>query len=104
VVRSGVFQRSLRHIPFARIQNVSLHQNLLHRLFRVAEVRLESAGSAKPEAQMRVLRLADAHALEEQVRGRAAAPVGRRGDARRRRCARHARAAGLPTSEVLSWA
>ncbi len=69
VVRSGVFQRSLRHIPFARIQNVSLHQNVLHRLFRVAEVRLESAGSSKPEAQMRVLRLRDAQALERQVRG-----------------------------------
>jgi len=68
VVRSGVFQRSLRHIPFARIQNVSLHQNVLHRLFRVAEVRLESAGSSKPEAQMRVLRMRDAQALERQIR------------------------------------
>ena len=35
-IRSGVFQRNLRHIPFARIQNVSLHQNLLHRFFGVA--------------------------------------------------------------------
>jgi putative membrane protein len=69
VVRSGVFERNLRHIPFARIQNVSLHQNILHRLFRVAEVRLESAGSAKPEAQMRVLRLSDAQELEKLVRG-----------------------------------
>jgi len=67
VVRSGVFERSLRHIPFARIQNVSLHQNLLHRIFGVAEVRLESAGAAKPEAQMRVLRLRDAQELEEQI-------------------------------------
>jgi putative membrane protein len=70
VIRSGVFQRSLRHIPFGRIQNVSLHQNLLHRLFGVAEVRLESAGAAKPEGQMRVLRLADAQALEQQIRRR----------------------------------
>src|SRR5688572_23784931 len=80
VVRSGVFQRSLRHIPFKRIQNVSLHQNVLHRLFKVAEVRLESAGSTKPEAQMRVLRLRDAQALERQIRAggavaRAAAAV-----------------------------
>jgi putative membrane protein len=73
VVRSGVFQRSLRHIPFARIQNVSLHQNILHRLFKVVEVRLESAGSSKPEAQMRVLRLADAQALERQIRAGSAA-------------------------------
>jgi putative membrane protein len=78
VVRSGVFQRNLRHIPFARIQNVALHQNLLQRLFGVAEVILESAGAAKPEAHMRVLRLREAQELERQVRRggpRAAAPA-----------------------------
>ena len=69
-IRSGLFQRSLRHIPFARIQNVTLHQTVLHRLFNVAEVRLESAGAAKPEGQMRVLRLDAAHELERQIRER----------------------------------
>jgi len=47
---------------------VALHQTLLHRLFGVAEVKLESAGGVTPEGQMRVLSLADAHALEELVR------------------------------------
>lgn len=68
VIRSGVFQKSLRNIPFQRIHNVALHQTLLHRLFGVAEVRLESAGGMRPEAEMRVLSLADAHALEDLVR------------------------------------
>jgi putative membrane protein len=68
VIRSGVLQRSLRVIPFARIHNVAVHQSLLHRVFGVAEVRLESAGGQKPEAQMRVLTLADALALEALVR------------------------------------
>ena len=68
VIRSGLFQKSLRNIPFQRIHNVALHQSLLHRLFGVAEVRLESAGGMRPEAEMRVLSLADAHALEELVR------------------------------------
>ncbi|HVR80801.1 MAG TPA: PH domain-containing protein [Luteimonas sp.] len=68
VIRSGVFERSQRVIPFARIHNVAVHQSLLHRLFGVAEVRLESAGGQKPEAQMRVLALADALALEALVR------------------------------------
>jgi putative membrane protein len=70
VVRSGVLHRSLRQIPFARIHNVALHQSLLHRVFGVAEVRLESAGGKKPEAQMRVLRLSEALALEALVRRR----------------------------------
>jgi putative membrane protein len=68
VIRSGVLHRSLRVIPFARIHNVAVHQSLLHRMFGVAEVRLESAGGQKPEAQMRVLTLADALALEALVR------------------------------------
>ena len=70
VVRSGVFERSLRQIPFARIHNVALHQSLLHRAFGVAEVRLESAGGQKPEAQMRVLKLDEALALERLIRHR----------------------------------
>lgn len=73
VVRSGVFERSLRVIPFARIHNVALQQSLLHRVFGVAEVRLESAGGSKPEAEMRVLKLSDAIALESLVRRRGVA-------------------------------
>jgi putative membrane protein len=70
VVRSGWLHRSVREIPYARIHNVNLHQSLLHRLFGVAEVRLESAGGIRPEAQMRVLRLDQAEALEALVRQR----------------------------------
>jgi putative membrane protein len=70
LIRSGLLERSLRQIPFARIQNVAIHQTLLHRIFGVAEVRLESAGGIKPEAEMRVLKLADAMALEALVRQR----------------------------------
>jgi putative membrane protein len=69
-IRSGLLERSQRQIPFARIHNVALHQSLLHRIFRVAEVRLESAGGIKPEAEMRVLTLDDALALEALVRRR----------------------------------
>ncbi|MDQ3229410.1 MAG: PH domain-containing protein, partial [Pseudomonadota bacterium] len=74
-IRSGWLHRSLRHVPFARIHNVVLHQTLLHRIFGVAEVRLESAGGDKPEAQMRVLRLDDALALEQLIRHRGVLPA-----------------------------
>ncbi|MHC9086468.1 PH domain-containing protein [Luteimonas sp. RIT-PG2_3] len=69
-VRSGLLERSLRQVPFSRIHNVALHQSLLHRTFGVAEVKLESAGGQKPEAQMRVLKLADALTLEQAIRTR----------------------------------
>ncbi len=69
-VREGWLHRSVREIPYSRIHNVVLHQSLLHRVFGVAEVRLESAGGQKPEAQMRVLRMTEALALESLVRHR----------------------------------
>ncbi|TYT25961.1 PH domain-containing protein [Luteimonas viscosa] len=70
IVRSGLLERSLRQVPFSRIHNVELRQTLLHRLFGVAEVKLESAGGTRPEAQMRVLKLDDALALERLIRHR----------------------------------
>lgn len=69
VIRSGLLQRNIRLIPFDRVQNVTVHQNLLHRLVGVAEVRLESAGGmGNAEAQMQVLKLEQANALEALVR------------------------------------
>lgn len=70
IVRSGLLERSVRQIPYSRIHNVAIHQSLLHRLMGVAEVRLESAGGTKPEAQMRVLRMPEALALEQVIRDR----------------------------------
>ncbi len=74
-VRSGLLHRELRQIPFSRIHNVALQQSLLHRAFGVAAVKLESAGGTRPEAEMKVLRLADALALEQLIRDRGQAPV-----------------------------
>ena len=70
VVREGIFDRTERHIPFARIQNIARRSNLLHRLFGVTELRLESGGGTKPEAVMKVLRVSDAEALVALLRAR----------------------------------
>ncbi|WP_407352975.1 PH domain-containing protein [Luteimonas sp. R10] len=98
-VRSGLFERSLRQVPFSRIHDVAVHQSLLHRMFEVAEVRLESASGNKPEARMQVLRLDEALALERLVRrrgGTAAATDGVAADA-----AEGDLLLALPTSEVV---
>jgi putative membrane protein len=57
VVRDGILTRTERHIPYARIQNIDLVQNPLHRLLNVALVRVETASGQKPEAVIRVLSL-----------------------------------------------
>ena len=67
VVREGIVFRNERHIPYARIQNIDLVQNPLHRLFHVAEVRLETAVGSRPEAVMRVLSLEAVDAMRERV-------------------------------------
>ncbi|MCY2960064.1 MAG: PH domain-containing protein [Planctomycetota bacterium] len=67
VVRQGWIWKSERHVPYARIQNVDLKQNVLHRALKVAEVRIETAGGAEPEVSLSVVSLA----AYEEVRERA---------------------------------
>jgi putative membrane protein len=76
VVREGIFDRTERHVPFVRIQNVTQRRNPLHRLFGVAELRVESAGGAEPEARMSVVTVAEAAAIERLLRERRAALAG----------------------------
>ena len=55
VIRSGIFFRNERHVPYARIQNLDAVRNVAHRLLGVAEVRVETGGGQAPEATIRVL-------------------------------------------------
>lgn len=56
-----------RHIPFARIQNIDLKQSILHRLFNVAEVNIETGSGGKAEAQLRVVSLDRIEELRERI-------------------------------------
>ena len=55
VIRSGIFFRNERHVPYARIQNLDAVRNVAHRLLGVAEVRVETGGGQAPEATIKVL-------------------------------------------------
>lgn len=57
VVRSGVFVENERHIPYNRIQNIDAVQNVVHRMFGVAVVQVQTGSGKEPEATMRVLPL-----------------------------------------------
>ena len=72
VVRQGILFRSERHIPYERIQNVDLVQNLVHRVFGVAEVRIETASGSEPEAILKVLSLEDVDRVRQRIFGTAA--------------------------------
>jgi putative membrane protein len=57
VIRTGFIFRNERHIPFGRIQNVDSIQNVLHRLLRVTDVSIETAGASESEARLSVVSL-----------------------------------------------
>lgn len=67
VVHRGLLFRTEREIPLDRIQNVDLIQNPVHRLLKVAEMRVETAAGAEPEAVLKVVRLEAAEALRRAV-------------------------------------
>src|SRR5688572_33225535 len=64
VIRSGLLVRKVRHVPYARIQNIDAIQTIVHRALGVVQVRLETAGGEEPEAKLNVL----SQAAYEQLR------------------------------------
>ncbi len=67
VIRSGVFFRKERHIPYARIQNLDSTQNVVHRLTGVVQVRVDTGGGQEPEATMSVLSVGAADEMRRRV-------------------------------------
>ncbi len=67
LVDQGLIFRTHRSVPIERIQNIDSVQNLFHRLFKVAEVRIETAAGNEPEATMRVVSLTEVDRLRGQL-------------------------------------
>lgn len=68
VIQSGVINRQNRSIPIERVQNVEIEQRLLARFLNLAQVRLETAGSASTEASIEYVSLRQAHKIRTAVR------------------------------------
>ncbi|MEF8881543.1 MAG: PH domain-containing protein [Halapricum sp.] len=66
-IDSGVLSRRSREIPYGRIQNVDIRQNVIQRVLGIAEVRLETAGGGQTEAQLRYVSREDAEYVQEEV-------------------------------------
>ncbi len=67
VVTEGIFFQRIRTVPIERIQNIDLIQNLLHRVFNLAEVRIETASGTEAEATLRVLSMSKVEQLREAI-------------------------------------
>ena len=67
-IYSGVLSRREREIPFERIQNVDIAQNVVQRVFGIAELRLETAGGGgESEARLRYVSREEATRLQELI-------------------------------------
>lgn len=69
IVKEGLIFRRVRTVPIRRIQNMDLVQNVMHRIFQVAEVKIETASGTEPEATLRVLTMPQIQELRERVFG-----------------------------------
>ena len=66
-VDQGLIFRTTRTIPVDRIQNIDLTQNVLHRIFNVAEVKVETASGTEAEAVLRVLSMEEVDTLRKAI-------------------------------------
>ncbi len=69
-VESGIVSRATRSVPFERIQDVSLEQALVPRLFGLVEVRFETGAGGKDELKLAYLSEKEGEALRDVVRAR----------------------------------
>ncbi|GGW97850.1 PH domain-containing protein [Alteromonas halophila] len=74
-IKSGVLSRRHTNLPFWRIQNVKIEQPFYYRPFGYALVILDTAGSAKEEAEIVAVPLHYAYALKAQVLRQSRDPV-----------------------------
>ncbi|MBL8271228.1 PH domain-containing protein [Steroidobacter sp.] len=67
VIREGMIFRNVRHVEYARIENIDTERGSLHRLLGVAEVRVQTSTGGKPEASISVLDLAAVQEMRSRV-------------------------------------
>jgi len=80
-VESGIVSRAARSVPYERIQDVSLEQKFLPRLFGLVEVKFETGAGGAEDVKLAYLTEAEGEALRQLVRERredeaAALPAG----------------------------
>jgi putative membrane protein len=75
VIRSGVLQRRLQVVPYARVQQIDFHRNLTAQIFGLTEMRIDTAGSASGRVQLAYLDLATAERLRSHILAKRSVPA-----------------------------
>lgn len=69
IIHSGLLFKNNRTIPIDRIQNVDIVQNALQRIFRIASVKIETAGGKTTEGKLEYVGIQQAHAIRLEIEG-----------------------------------
>lgn len=69
-VESGLLSRAARSVPYERIQDVSLEQSLIPRLFGLVAVKFETGAGGKDDLSLKYLSEAEGERMREVVRAR----------------------------------
>ena len=67
VIDKGILKRSKVNIPFERIQTINFKQNILHQIFNVVSLEIDTAGAKKSEISIDALKKEDAIALRNYI-------------------------------------
>lgn len=67
IINKGVFKRSKMIIPFERIQSINFKQTIIHQIFSVVELEIDTAGSAHTEFDLRAISFEKAEALRKII-------------------------------------
>lgn len=67
LIEKGVFKKSKLNIPFGRIQTLNFEQGVLHQLFNVVKIDVDTAGSSKSEFTFNALEKNKAESLRKLV-------------------------------------
>lgn len=69
-IKSGVFGRRQRELPYGRIQNVDISENIVQRVLGIAAVGLETAGGSTTEGSIRFVAASEARRLQSEIQRR----------------------------------
>ncbi len=67
IINKGILKKTNLNVPFDRIQAINTNQTLLHRIFKVASIEIDTAGSKNNEIKIDAIDLETASALKSFV-------------------------------------
>jgi len=67
VINKGIIKKVNLNVPFDRIQAINTNQNLIHRIFNVASIEIDTAGSKNSEIKIDAISIDKAKRLKEYI-------------------------------------